>query len=477
VRTELRREACLIDGAWVTGERWIDVDNPATGEVIGHVPSLEAQAANDAVAAAARAMPSWAAKTASERSEILRRFFNLILSHQDELAEILTAEQGKPIAEAHSEIRYAASFLEWYAEEGKRTYGEVLPPHATDRRLLVLKQPVGVVAAITPWNFPAAMITRKIAPALAAGCGVVVKPAVQTPFTALALGVIAQQAGLPDGLLNIITGDARIIGTALCANPVVRKLSFTGSTEVGAALFAQSAPTIKKLSLELGGNAPFIVFDDADIDAAVRGAVQSKFRNAGQTCVSANRIYVHELIYDAFLEKLATAVRALVVNAGNMADADIGPLIDEGALAKVETHITDAVSKGAVVITGGGRHALGGRFFQPTVIRNVVAGMRVLEEETFGPLAPVASFSDEGDVIAQANATPYGLAAYVYTRDVGRVWRVAEALEAGIVGVNTGLISTEVAPFGGVKSSGIGREGSRHGIDDYLEMKYVCIGL
>ena len=475
--TQLKRQACLIDGQWVTGDRWIDVDDPATGRIIGRVPSLGASETERAIAAAERAMKGWAARTAKDRATVLRRYFDLMIKHQDALAAILTEEQGKPLAEAKGEIAYAASFIEWFAEEAKRVYGDVIPGHAADKRIIVLKQPIGVVAAITPWNFPAAMITRKIGPALAAGCGVVVKPASQTPFTALMLGVLAQEAGLPDGLLNIVTGSSTEIGGVLTASPVVRKLSFTGSTEVGAKLYAQSAPTIKKLSLELGGNAPFIVFDDADLDAAVAGAVQSKFRNAGQTCVCANRIYVQDAVHDVFVEKLAKATEALKVGPGDQKGVEIGPVIDDKAIAKVEAHIADAVSKGATVVTGGERSPLGGRFFTPTVLSGVTADMIVTDEETFGPLAPVIRFTDEADAIAQANDTPFGLAAYFYARDIGRIWRVGEAIEAGIVGVNTGIISTEVAPFGGVKASGLGREGSKYGIEDYLEIKYLCLSL
>ena len=475
--TQLKREACLIDGQWVTGDRWIDVDDPATGRIIGRVPSLGASETERAIAAAERAMKGWAARTAKDRATVLRRYFDLMIKHQDALAAILTEEQGKPLAEAKGEIAYAASFIEWFAEEAQRVYGDVIPGHAADKRIIVLKQPIGVVAAITPWNFPAAMITRKIGPALAAGCGVVVKPASQTPFTALALGVLAQEAGLPDGLLNIVTGSSTEIGGVLTASPVVRKLSFTGSTEVGAKLYAQSAPTIKKLSLELGGNAPFIVFDDADLDAAVAGAIQSKFRNAGQTCVCANRIYVQDAVHDVFVEKLARATEALKIGPGDQKGVEIGPVIDDKAVAKVEAHIADAVSKGATVVTGGERSPLGGRFFTPTVLSGVTADMIVTDEETFGPLAPVIRFTDEADAIAQANDTPFGLAAYFYARDLGRIFRVGEAIEAGIVGVNTGIISTEVAPFGGVKASGLGREGSKYGIEDYLEIKYLCLSL
>jgi succinate-semialdehyde dehydrogenase / glutarate-semialdehyde dehydrogenase len=473
----LKREACLIGGEWVTGERWLDVDDPATGSVIGRVPRLGRAETERAISAAAQAMGPWAARTGKDRAAVLRRYFDLIMARQDELAALLTEEQGKPLAEARGEIAYAASFIEWFAEEAKRVYGDVIPSHAPDKRIVVLKQPIGVVAAITPWNFPAAMITRKVGPALAAGCGVVVKPATQTPFTALALGALALEAGLPAGLLNVVTGSAAEIGAALTSSDVVRKLSFTGSTEVGATLYAQCAPTLKKLSLELGGNAPFIVFDDADLDAAVAGAIQSKFRNAGQTCVCSNRIYAQAGIYDAFLAKLSAATRALKVGAGTEPGSEIGPLIDDKAVAKVREHIADATAKGARVVIGGQLHARGGRFFAPTVLADVTHQMLVSREETFGPLAPVFRFADEAEVIAQANATPYGLAAYFYARDIGRVWRVAERIEAGMVGVNTGLISTEVAPFGGVKASGLGREGSKYGIEEYLEIKYLCLGL
>ncbi|WP_428310548.1 NAD-dependent succinate-semialdehyde dehydrogenase [Hydrocarboniphaga sp.] len=475
--TELMREASLIGGRWVTADRWIDVDDPATGERIGRVPRCSAEQATQAIAAAEKAMIPWAKRTAKDRAAVLRRYYDLIIANAEPLAALLTREQGKPLTEARAEITYAAGFIEWFAEEAKRVYGDVLPSHAGDKRIVVLKQPIGVVAAITPWNFPAAMITRKIGPALAAGCGVVLKPASQTPFTALALGLLAQQAGLPDGLLNVVTGSAAEIGDVLTASDTVRKLSFTGSTEVGAKLYAQCAPTIKKLSLELGGNAPFIVFDDADIDAAVIGAIQSKFRNAGQTCVCANRIYAQAGIYDQFVEKLSAATAKLHVAPGTESNSEIGPLIDEKAVAKVREHIDDAVSKGARVVTGGKPHALGGRFFTPTVLSGVTQQMAIAREETFGPVAPVFRFETEDEVIAMANDTPFGLASYFYARDIGRVWRVAERIEAGIVGVNTGLISTELAPFGGVKLSGLGREGSRYGIDDYLEIKYVCMSV
>jgi len=475
--TNLKKEACLIGGEWVTGAHWLDVDNPATGKVIGRVPKLGKAETERAVAAAEAAMKPWAARTGKDRANVLRRYYDLIMARQDELAAILTEEQGKPLAEAKGEIAYAASFIEWFAEEAKRTYGDVIPAHAPDKRIVVLKQPIGVVAAITPWNFPAAMITRKIGPALAAGCGVIVKPASQTPFTAIALCALAQEAGLPDGLLNVVTGSSTEIGAVLTSSAVVAKLSFTGSTEVGAKLYEQCAPTIKKLSLELGGNAPFIVFDDADLDAAVAGAMQSKFRNAGQTCVCANRIYAQEGIYDAFLAKLADAAASLKIGDGSHPGVEIGPLIDAKAVDKVKEHIADATAKGARVVTGGKPHELGASFFQPTVVADVTREMLVAEEETFGPLAPVFRFKDEADVIEQANDTPFGLASYFYARDIGRIWRVAEAIESGIVGVNTGLISTEVAPFGGVKASGLGREGSKYGIEDYMEIKYVCIGL
>ncbi|NGY03909.1 NAD-dependent succinate-semialdehyde dehydrogenase [Solimonas terrae] len=475
--SDLMREACLIDGRWVTGEQWITVDNPASGEPIGRVPRCTGAQTAQAIEAAARAMVPWAKRTAKERAQVLRRYYELIIANQEALAALLTREQGKPLAEARSEIVYAAGFIEWFAEEAKRVYGDVLPSHAADKRIVVLKQPIGVVAAITPWNFPAAMITRKIGPALAAGCGVVLKPASQTPFSALALGVLAQEAGLPDGLLNVVTGSAAEIGDVLTSSETVRKLSFTGSTEVGARLYAQCAPSIKKLSLELGGNAPFIVFDDADLDAAVVGAIQSKFRNAGQTCVCANRIYAQAGIHDAFVERLAAATAKLHVAAGTEAGSEIGPLIDEKAVAKVREHIADALSQGARVVTGGQAHALGGRFFTPTVLAGVTQSMAIAREETFGPVAPVFRFDSEDEVIAMANDTPFGLASYFYARDLGRVWRVAEGIEAGIVGVNTGLISTELAPFGGVKLSGLGREGSRYGIDDYVELKYVCLGV
>jgi len=473
----LLREACLIDGNWVHGTEWMPVDNPATGELIGRVPSLGEVEAESAIESASRALPAWSALTAKARSVILRRYYDLIMAHQHGLAELLTREQGKPLAESLGEIAYAASFIEWFAEEAKRVYGDIIPGYSADRRLLVIRQPIGVVAAITPWNFPAAMITRKIGPALAAGCTVIVKPAGETPFTALALAALAQEAGLPPGVLNVLTGSARKIGAVLTRSPVVRKLTFTGSTEIGALLYAQCAPTIKKLSLELGGNAPFIVFDDADLDKAVEGALASKFRNAGQTCVCANRFYAQEGIYDAFVAKLAAATAALKLGNGMEPGSQIGPLINEAAVGKVREHIDDALGKGARIEAGGDIAVPGSRFFAPTVLSGVTADMKVTREETFGPLAAVVRFDSEESVIRMANDTEFGLAAYFYARDMSRVWRVAEGIEAGMIGVNTGLISTEVAPFGGVKASGLGREGSRYGIDDYLEMKYVCLGI
>nr|WP_326523904.1 NAD-dependent succinate-semialdehyde dehydrogenase [Sphingomonas sp.] len=468
---------CLIGDTWVTNAEMIDVRNPADGTLVGQVPSLGAAHTQQAIDAAALALPGWAARTANERAEILMRFHALILGHESALAALLTAEQGKPLSEAVGEIRYAARFIEWFAEEGKRIDGRVICPEDADKRILAIKQPVGVVAAITPWNFPAAMVTRKVGPALAAGCTVILKPAELTPLTALALGALARQAGLPDGVLNIITGDPATIGKVLTASPVVRKLSFTGSTATGALLYAQCAPTVKKLSLELGGNAPFIVFDDADIEAAVVGAIQSKFRNAGQTCVCANRFYVQAGVYDEFVGSFSNSVSRLRVGAGDIEGNQIGPLIDEAAIAKVERHIADATDKGARVTTGGARHPSGPLFFTPTVLADANGTMLATQEETFGPVAPVIRFDTEAEMIAHANHTPFGLAAYFYTRDITRVWRVAEAVEAGMIGVNTGLISTAVAPFGGVKSSGLGREGAREGIEEYLETKMVCMAL
>ncbi|QNN45214.1 NAD-dependent succinate-semialdehyde dehydrogenase [Thermomonas brevis] len=476
---DLLRQRALIDGEWFDADNGnaCDVTNPASGELLGTVPDMGADETRRAIDAAHAAFPAWAKKTAKERAQILRRMFDLMLQHQDDLAALMTAEQGKPLAEAKGEVAYSASFLEWFGEEAKRMYGDTIPGHAGDKRILTLRQPVGVVAAITPWNFPSAMLGRKIGPALAAGCTVVCKPATQTPFSALALGVIAQRAGLPPGVLNIVTGhDAAAIGEEMTGNPKVRKLSFTGSTAVGKRLMAQCAEGMKRVSLELGGNAPFIVFDDADLDAAVAGAIASKYRNTGQTCVCANRLFVQEGVYEAFAEKLVAAVAALRVGDGLQGATDQGPLIDAKALAKVEEHVADATAKGARVATGGKRHALGSTFFEPTVLLDVDAGMLIAREETFGPVAPLFRFQTEDEVIAMANATEFGLAGYFYTRDLARSWRVSEALECGIVGINTGLISTEVAPFGGVKQSGTGREGSKYGLNDYTELKYVCVG-
>ncbi len=472
----LLRSHCLVDGQWISGssDAVIPVQNPATGETIASVPQLSQAQVVLAISAAAKAFESWSRRSAKERATILRRWFDLMVANADDLAALMTAEQGKPLAEAKGEALYAASFVEWFAEEGKRIYGDTIPAPTTDKRIIVLKQPIGVCAAITPWNFPAAMITRKAAPALAAGCTMIVKPAEQTPLTALALGVLAEEAGIPAGVFQVVTGDAREIGAVLTASDTVRKLSFTGSTEVGRILMAQSAPTIKKLSLELGGNAPFIVFDDADLDAAVEGAVASKYRNAGQTCVCSNRLYVQAGIYDAFAEKLVAKVKALSVGAGTETGVLIGPLIDEDAVLKVEQHVTDAVAKGARIGIGGKRHALGGTYFEPTVLIGATQNMVIAREETFGPVAPLFRFETEEEVIAMANDTEFGLAAYFYTDNVKRTWRVAEALEYGMVGHNTGLISNEVAPFGGVKQSGLGREGSHYGIEDYLEIKYLC---
>ena len=473
----LLKSQCYIDGAWVDadGGESIAVTDPATGETITTVPKCGAAETRRAVEAAEVAFQSWRKKTAKERSALLRKWFELLIAHKDDLALIMTSEQGKPLAEARGEIDYAASYVEWFAEETKRVYGETIPSPWDSARLLVLRQPIGVAAAVTPWNFPAAMITRKVAPALGAGCTIVVKPASQTPLTALAIAELAARAGIPRGVFSVITGSAAAIGGELTANPIVRKLSFTGSTEIGAQLMAESAATIKKVSMELGGNAPFIVFDDADLDAAVEGAMISKYRNTGQTCVCANRLYVQAGVYDAFAEKLAAAVSKLKVGRGTEEGVTQGPLIDVKAVEKVESHIADATAKGAKVILGGKRHALGGSFFEPTVVTGVTQAMKVAREETFGPLAPLFRFESEAEVLEHANNTRFGLAAYFFSRDVGRIWRVAESLEYGMVGINTGRISTEVAPFGGVKESGVGREGSRHGMDEYLEMKYLCL--
>src|SRR6184192_2545797 len=473
----LFRQACYVDGGWIeSSAHGIDVDNPATGEVIGTVPRLGRAETRQAIDAAARAFPAWRRKTGKERAQVMRRWFDLMMANQEDLARLMTTEQGKPLTESRGEVAYAASFLEWFGEEAKRIYGDTIPQHQADKRLVVVKEPIGVVACITPWNFPLAMITRKAGPAIAAGCTVVLKPASQTPFSALALAELAERAGLPKGVLNIITGSATELGAELTSNPIVRKLSFTGSTEVGKILMAQCAGTVKKLSLELGGNAPFIVFDDADLDAAVEGAIASKYRNTGQTCVCTNRLLVQDSVYDVFASKLAVAVKALKPAPGLEAGATQGPLIDDAAVQKVESHIRDAQSKGAKVLVGGHRHALGGRFFEPTVLTDVTPQMALAREETFGPVAPLFRFKTEAEAIALANDTEFGLAAYFYGRDIARVWRVAEALEYGIVGINTGIISTEVAPFGGVKESGLGREGSKYGIDEYVEIKYVCFG-
>lgn len=475
---ELLRSAAFVDGHWINSDdgTTLAVTNPANGELVGQVPRMGAPEARRAILAANGALSSWRNRTAADRARLLRRWFEAILANQEDLAVLMTTEQGKPLAEARGEVAYAASFIEWFAEEGKRVYGDTIPATQTDRRIMVIRQPVGVCAAITPWNFPLAMITRKAGPALAAGCTMVLKPASQTPLSALALAKLAEEAGIPPGVLNVVTGSATAIGGEMTANPLVRKLSFTGSTEIGIELMRQCAATVKKLSLELGGNAPFVVFDDADLDAAVAGAIASKYRNSGQTCVCANRLLVHSPVYDAFVERLAAAVAVLRVGNGLAPDVTQGPLIDGRAVEKVEAHIADALAKGARIATGGKRHSLGGNFFEPTILADVTPEMAVAHEETFGPVAPVFRFHDEAEAIRMANDTEYGLAAYFYSRDIGRVFRVSEALEYGIVGVNTGLISTEVAPFGGIKSSGVGREGSRYGIDEYLEMKYVCMG-
>ena len=474
----LLRESGYIDGSWVAadGGETLPVHNPATGAKLGVIPNMGAAEARRAIAAAAAAMPAWAARTAKDRAVILRRWFDLMMANQEDLATLMTAEQGKPLAESKGEIAYAASFIEWFAEEGKRLYGDIIPGHQADKRIMVLRQPVGVVAAITPWNFPAAMITRKAGPALAAGCTMVIKPATQTPYSALALAELAERAGIPTGVFNVITGSATAIGGEMTSNPTVRKLTFTGSTDVGKKLMVQCAGTMKKVSLELGGNAPFIVFDDADLDAAVQGAIASKFRNTGQTCVCANRLLIQAGVYDEFSTKLAAAVGKLRVGDGLAGPTEQGPLIDAKAVSKVEEHIADATSKGAKVMLGGKRHSLGGTFFEPTILTGVTPQMMVAREETFGPIAPLFKFDTEAQAIVMANDTEFGLAAYLYTRDLARSWRVSEAIEYGIVGLNTGIISTEVAPFGGVKESGTGREGSKYGIMDYTELKYICVG-
>jgi len=474
----LLRQQAYLNGQWCDADdgATLSVTNPATGEVLGTIPKMGAAETARAIAAASAAFPAWRAKTCKERSAVLRKWNDLMLANADDLALIMTAEQGKPLAEAKGEIGYAASFIEWFAEEAKRVSGDTLQSPWADKRLVVTKEPIGVCAAITPWNFPAAMITRKVGPALAAGCPMIVKPAEATPYSALALAVLAERAGVPAGIFSVLTGSSRAIGGEMTSNPTVRKLTFTGSTEVGRVLMQQCAPTIKKLSLELGGNAPFIVFDDADLDAAVEGAMISKYRNAGQTCVCANRIYVQDGVYDAFAAKLVAAVAKLKVGDGQEAGVTQGPMIDVKAVQKVEEHIADALAKGGRLLAGGQRHALGHSFFEPTVIADVTPEMRVAKEETFGPLAPLFRFKTEAEVLAQANDTEFGLAAYFYSRDIGRVWRVAEGLETGMVGVNTGLISNEIAPFGGVKQSGLGREGSKYGMDDYLVIKYMCMG-
>ncbi len=479
VDTDLLRERCYINGAWLSAEsgQCIEVTNPANGELLGTVPRMGAEETRQAVAAAEAALPAWRAKTAKERAALLKAWFDAIMLHQDDLARIMTAEQGKPLAESRGEIAFAAAYVEWFAEEGKRVYGDVIPSPNADRRLLVLKEPVGVCAAITPWNFPAAMITRKAAPALAAGCTMVLKPASQTPFSALALCALAERVGIPRGVLNVVTGDARSIGDELTANPVVRKLSFTGSTPIGIQLLRQSADTVKKVTLELGGNAPFIVFDDADVDAAVEGALIAKFRNSGQTCVCANRFLIQDGIYDEFVRKFAARVESLVVGDGQEDGVTTGPMIDTKAVRSVEGMIQDATAAGARVVAGGKRHALGEAFFEPTLLGDVTAEMRVVREEIFGPVAPLMRFSTEAEAIRIANDTEFGLACYLYARDLGRVWRMSEALDYGMVGINIGVVATEVAPFGGVKSSGIGREGSKYGIEDYLEIKYLCMGI
>lgn len=474
---QLFRQQAFINGQWCDAQskQFIDVHNPATQELLGSVPKLGAAETQQAIQAAEQALPAWRALTAKQRGAYLRAWFELIMANQDDLARLMTLEQGKPLAEAKGEIAYAASFIEWFSEEAKRVYGDIIPAPQTDQRLLVIKQPIGVTAAITPWNFPAAMITRKAGPALAAGCTMVLKPASQTPYSALALAELAQRAGIPKGVFNVVTGSAGEIGQVLTSSPSVRKLSFTGSTDVGRQLMAECAADIKKVSLELGGNAPFIVFADADIEAAVAGAVQSKYRNNGQTCVCTNRFYIHEAVYDEFAEKFAKAVSQLQVGNGLAEGVNLGPLIDQQAVAKVQEHIADATAKGAKIVLGGQPHTLGGSFFEPTILTEVPATALVAKDETFGPLAPLFRFSDEAEVIRAANDTEFGLAAYFYSQNLSQIMRVGEALEYGMVGVNTGLISNEAAPFGGVKASGLGREGSKYGIEDYLEIKYLCL--
>jgi len=475
---DLFRQQAFIAGRWenAASGRTANVTNPATGETIGSIPYMGAEETRRAIEAAAKALPDWRSRTAKERAQLLRKWFDLMMANQEDLAVLMTVEQGKPLVESRAEIAYAASFIEWFAEEGKRIYGDVIPAHGRDKRIVVLKQPIGVTVAITPWNFPAAMITRKVGPALAAGCTMVIKPAELTPFSALAMAVLAERAGIPPGVVSVVTGESRAIGGEMTSNPIVRKLTFTGSTSVGKLLMSQCSATVKKVSLELGGNAPFIVFDDADLDAAVAGAMASKYRNAGQTCVCANRLLVQSGVYDRFAEKLAAAAKAMKIGNGLQADVKIGPLIDGRAVSKAEEHVADAVSKGATLLTGGKRVEGAGHFYQPTVLTKVKEGMLILREETFGPVAPLVKFDTEEEAIRLANDTEFGLASYFYSRDIARVWRVAEALECGIVGINEGIISTEVAPFGGIKESGVGREGSKYGIDDYLEIKYLCFG-
>lgn len=477
-RQDLFRQQAYIDGQWLDADsgETLEVTNPATGEVLGTIPNMGGAETHRAIEAAEKAQKLWRSKSVKERAVIMRNWFELVMLHQDDLARIMTLEQGKPLAEAKGEISYGASYLEWYAEEGKRAYGDVIPGPAADRRVIVTKEPVGVCAAITPWNFPSAMITRKVGAALGAGCSIVVKPAAETPYSAFALCVLAEEAGVPTGLISVVTGSATEIGREMTSNPIVRKLSFTGSTEVGRILMSQCSDQIKKISLELGGNAPFIVFNDADLDAAVEGAMMSKYRNAGQTCVCANRIYVQDEIYDAFAEKFVAAVNQIKVGDGTVEGVNQGPLIDEAAVEKVQEHIADALSKGAKVATGGKSHSLGGLFFEPTVVTEVTSEMKVAREETFGPLAPLFRFKTEEEVVQMANNTEYGLAAYFYSRDIGRVWRIAEALEYGMVAINNGILSNEAAPFGGVKQSGIGREGAKYGLDDYMVLKYMLMG-
>ena len=474
----LFRQQCYVDGQWIDADsgETLEVTNPADGSLLGTIPKLGVSETRRAIEAANKAWPAWRNMLAKERANILRRWYGLMMANVDDLGLLLTLEQGKPLAEGKGEIAYGASFIEWFAEEAKRIYGDTIPQHQADKRIVVIKQPVGVVAAITPWNFPNAMITRKCGPALAAGCPIVIKPATATPYSALALAALAERAGIPAGIFSVVTGGSGAIGGEMTSNPLVRKLTFTGSTEVGKVLIEQCAQTVKKVSMELGGNAPFLVFDDADLDAAVEGAMMSKFRNTGQTCVCANRILVQDGVYDAFADKLSAAVKGLKVGPGTEDGTNQGPLIDRAALDKVEEHVSDAVSKGATVMIGGKPHDLGGTFYEPTVIANVTTQMKVTREETFGPVAPLFRFSTEEEGVALANDTEFGLASYFYARDLGRVWRVGEGLEAGIIGINTGIISTEVAPFGGVKESGIGREGSKYGIEDFLEMKYLCMG-